>query len=96
MLRDVPGQQFVDAVGLVIGNVRKDVFQVGAWIDVIQFARADQAIHGGSSLTTAVGAREHKIAPTMQICALPALCLAVNYVESHRAEQSGDRVYRPP
>jgi len=32
VLRDVPGQQFVDAVGLVIGNVRKDVFQVGAWL----------------------------------------------------------------
>ena len=64
MLRDVPGQQFVDAVGLVIRNVREHEFQVGAWIDVVQFARADQAIHGGSSLTTAVGAREHKIAPT--------------------------------
>jgi hypothetical protein len=33
MLRDVPGQQFFDAVCLVIGNVRKHVFQVGAWVD---------------------------------------------------------------
>jgi hypothetical protein len=64
VLRDVPGQQFVDAVGLMIGDVRKHEFQVGAWIDVVQFARADQAIHCGGSLTTAVGAREHKIAPT--------------------------------
>ncbi len=82
MLRDVPGQQFVDSVGLVIRNVREHEFQVGAWIDVIQFARADQAIHGGSSLTTAVGAREHKVAPAMHIFALSALCLAVNYAQS--------------
>lgn len=40
MLRDVPGQQFVDAVGLVIRNVREHEFQVGAWIDVVQFARS--------------------------------------------------------
>ncbi len=63
MLRDVPGQQFVDAVGLVIGNVRKHVFQVGAWIDAIQLARANQAIHCGGSLATAVGAGEHEVPP---------------------------------
>lgn len=54
MLRDVPWQQFVDAVGLVIRNVCKNVFKVGAWVDVVQFARADQAIHRGGSLTTAI------------------------------------------
>ncbi len=63
MLRDVPGQQFVDAVGLVIGNVRKYIFQVGAWVDAIHLARADQAIHCGGSLATAVRASEHEIAP---------------------------------
>jgi len=64
MLRDVPGQQFVNAVGLMISNVRQYVFKVGAWIEVVQFARADETVHRGGSFSTAVGACEHKIAPT--------------------------------
>lgn len=63
MLRDVPAEQFVDAVGLVIRNVCKIEFKVGAWVGAVQFARADQAIHRGGSLTTAIRASEQEVGP---------------------------------
>ncbi len=38
-LGDVSGQQFVDAIDFVIGDVREHVFEVGARVDTIELAR---------------------------------------------------------
>jgi hypothetical protein len=61
MLRDVPGQQFVDAVGPVIRNVRKHEFQVDAWIDVVQFARSCRIPDYAESSVIAVANERRRI-----------------------------------
>ena len=62
MLRDVPGQQFVDAIGLVIGDVRKDIFQVGARVDTIQLARSCRSPDYAESSVIAVANERLRIA----------------------------------
>ena len=42
----------------VLGNAGQDVGQPSLRIDVVHFCRDDDAVHGGSALSAAVGARE--------------------------------------
>lgn len=41
----VPGQQFFDAIDLVISDMGQDVFEVGTRIDPVELARPDQTVH---------------------------------------------------
>ena len=47
-----------------------DVFEVGARVDPVELARADQTVHRGSPLAPAIGAGEQEVLATMQLCAL--------------------------
>jgi hypothetical protein len=42
----------------VIGNALKDVAQMRFRIHVVEFSGADETVHGGGKLATAVGACE--------------------------------------
>jgi len=55
---DVPGQQLFDAINGVVGNVGEDVAQVGFWVEAVQLGRADQAVEGGGTLPSRIGASE--------------------------------------
>ncbi len=57
----IPRQQFVDAGDDVISDVGQDVFQIGARVDAIEFARSNQAVHRGSPLAPAVGTSEQEV-----------------------------------
>jgi hypothetical protein len=61
-----PGQQFVDAVDLVVGDMGEHVFEVGPWVDSIELATPDQAVHRCCPLASRIGAGEHKIFATTQ------------------------------
>ena len=69
--RNAPGQQFVNAVYRVIGDAGQHVAQVGARIDTIEFAAADERVHRGCPLAPAVGASKEEILSSMHIIALP-------------------------
>ena len=70
MASDVPGQQFIDAVDRMISDTGQDMTQVCARVDIVQFAAPDERVHRSRPLAPAVRAGEHKIFPSMQICAL--------------------------
>lgn len=38
-------QKFVDAVDLVVHNMSEHVFEVGTWVDFVEFARTDETVH---------------------------------------------------
>src|SRR3979409_846481 len=54
----VPGQEFVEPVDRVLGDTGQDVGQPGLRIDVVHFGRDDDAVHGSSALSAAIGPRK--------------------------------------
>jgi len=48
----------------------QDVFEVGARVDPVELARADQTVHRGSPLAPAIGAGEQEVLASMHIFAL--------------------------
>ena len=54
----VPREQFVEPVDRVLGDTGQHVGQPSLRIDVIHFCRDDDAVHGGSALSAAIGAGE--------------------------------------
>lgn len=47
---DVPRHEFVYPIDWMVGNVGQDVTQIGFGIDVVEFARLDERIHGRKPL----------------------------------------------
>lgn len=45
----VPGQQFVDAAGGVVGDAGQNIGQPGLRIGVVQFCRDDEAVQDGGA-----------------------------------------------
>ena len=43
----VPGQEFVDAIDLVVSDMSQHEIQIGARIDAVKFAAPSQRIHRG-------------------------------------------------
>jgi hypothetical protein len=54
----MPGQKFMDARDGHVGQPGEDIGKPGLWVDVVHFGRDDEGIHGGRSLTAALGTRE--------------------------------------
>ena len=42
----------------VFGDASQDVGEPGLWIDVVHFCRDNDAVHGGSALSAAIGTGE--------------------------------------
>ena len=61
MLGDTPWQRLVDAVDRMVSDARQDMGQVGTQIDAVEFAGANERVHGGRPLAPAVGAGEEEI-----------------------------------
>ena len=54
----MPRQQLFELVGRVLGDAGEDVSEPGLRINVVQFARHNQAIHHRGALSAAIGADE--------------------------------------
>lgn len=63
-LRPVPGQQFVDAADLVIGDPCDHVPQLRLGIEPAELGGSEQAIHYRRPLPAAIGAAEQPRFPT--------------------------------
>ena len=60
---EVPRQQLVNVVDLVVGDAREHVPQIGFGIDAIEFRGADQAVDRSGSFTASILSREQVILP---------------------------------
>ena len=54
----VPGQEFVEPGGRVIGDALQHVGEPGLQVDFVELGGADQRVDGGGPLAAAVGAGE--------------------------------------
>ena len=54
----IPRQEFVEPVSRVLGDAGQNVGQPSLRIDVVHFCSDDDAVHGGSTLSSAIGAGE--------------------------------------
>ena len=61
ILREIPGQEFVDAIYRMICNATQDLAQVRLGIEPVELCSADETVEGGSPLATGIGAGEEKI-----------------------------------
>ena len=52
----VPGQQFFDAFGGMIGNAGEDIGEPGAGVDIVEFAGLGERVDRGCTSSAAVGA----------------------------------------
>ncbi|KVN11458.1 hypothetical protein WT08_13415 [Burkholderia sp. MSMB1552] len=48
----------------MISDMGQDVFEVGARVDAVELARADQTVHRGSPFAPAIGAGEQEVLAT--------------------------------
>ena len=58
----VPGQEIINPIDGMIGDMCQHVTQPGFGVDTVQLARADQRVDRGGALAAAVGAGEQVIA----------------------------------
>ena len=76
---NIPGQQLINAVNWMIGNAHQDVAQICFRVESVQFGRADQAVHGCSTFSASIGAREQVVLPSDRNSAQRTLrCIVVN------------------
>ena len=54
----VPGQQFGDPIGGMVGNAVENVGELSLGIDAVEPGGLDQRVHGGGSTAAGVGAGE--------------------------------------
>jgi hypothetical protein len=66
----VPWQQLLDSIDGVVGDMGQYVAQICFRIDTVEFAGANQRIHGSRSFTAAICANEEEILASMHIFAL--------------------------
>jgi hypothetical protein len=59
----VPGQEVVDPVDRMVGDVGEHMAQPGLGVNTVELGRTDQRVGGGGTLATAVGASEQVVAP---------------------------------
>jgi hypothetical protein len=60
----IPWQEVCDAIDRVVCDTPEDIAQVGFWIDAVELGGFDKRVHGGCSLTAAIGAGEEIILPS--------------------------------
>lgn len=61
--RDVPRQEFVDAVDRMIGDAGQHIAEIGFGVEVVEFGAADQAVDRGGSFAASIGAGEQVVFP---------------------------------
>ena len=59
----VPGQEVLDPIDRMIGDVGQHMAQPGLGVNTAQLGRADQRVDGGGTLAPAVGTGEQIVAP---------------------------------
>ena len=62
--REVPGQEFLDAVDGMIGDAGQHVSEIRFGIETVEFGAADQAVDRGGALAAGIGTREQEVFPT--------------------------------
>jgi hypothetical protein len=62
-VHQIPGQQFLDPIGGMVGDPGEHVTQVGFRIQAVQLGRPDEAVERGSSFTAGIGAGEEVVLP---------------------------------
>lgn len=55
---DIPGQQIINPIDRMVGDIGEDVAQIGFGIDAVHACPTDERVHGGGMLATAVSAQE--------------------------------------
>ena len=58
----VPGQEIINPIDGMIGDMRQHVTQPGFGVDTVQLGRADQRVDRGGALAAAVGAGKQIVA----------------------------------
>lgn len=58
----VPGQEVVDPVDRMVGDVGQHMAQPGLGVNTVQLGRANQRVDGGGTLAAAVSAGEQVVA----------------------------------
>ena len=59
----VPGQEVIDPVDRMIGDIGQHMAQPGLGVDTVELGRADQRVDGGGTLATTVGTGEQVVSP---------------------------------
>jgi hypothetical protein len=62
--REVPGQEFLDAVDRMIGDAGQHVSEIGFGIETVEFGAADQGVDRGGALAAGIGTGEQVVLPT--------------------------------
>ena len=85
----VPGQQFGDPLGRIIGHSRENISEPGLRIDIVELGGLDQSIDGGGAVAALVGAAKVQLRrPT----AMPRSARSAALLEKHKRPSSRKRV----
>jgi hypothetical protein len=61
-----PGQEVVDAIHGMRGDMRQHMAQPGFGVDPVQLGRSNQPIHDSGAFAAAVGAGKQEVAPAQR------------------------------
>ena len=59
--REVPGQEFLDAVDRMVGDAGQHVAEIRFGIETVEFGGADQAVDRGGAFAAGIGAGEQVV-----------------------------------
>jgi len=68
-LGEVPGQEFFDAADGMVSDLGQHGAEIVLRIEAVQLGRSDQAVHGGGTHSSAIGASEQIVLSIMAILA---------------------------
>jgi hypothetical protein len=60
-LREVPGQELLDAVDRMVGDAGQHVSEIRFGVEAVDFGRANQAVDRGGALAASIGAGEQVV-----------------------------------
>jgi dihydrodipicolinate reductase len=61
LVRNVPGQQLLNAIDGMIGDMGQHIAQISLRINAVQPGAADERVHGRSALATTVSPHEQEV-----------------------------------
>ena len=73
----MPGQELVNTVDRMIGDVSQHMAQPGFGVDTVQLGRPDQRVDGGSAFAAGVGAGKQVVTATNGQPTQSAFCCGV-------------------
>src|SRR5579875_921596 len=60
---EIPGQELVDAVDGMIGDLFEHASEIEFWIQPVELGRSQQRVDRGSAVTTGIGSTEQEVLP---------------------------------